>query len=54
MNPLTALTGAEIRQLAQQNAAEGKLLNPMQDVVFKTLFSGGDDDSSAAASNRAA
>ena len=28
MNTLTALSDAEIRQLAKQNAAEGKLLNP--------------------------
>jgi predicted transposase/invertase (TIGR01784 family) len=42
---LTALTDAEIRQLAKQNAADGKLLNPMMDIVFKTLFSGSDDDS---------
>ena len=38
MNTLTALSDAEIRQLAKQNAAEGKLLNPMMDIVFKTLF----------------
>jgi predicted transposase/invertase (TIGR01784 family) len=44
-NTLTSLTDAEIRQLAKQNAAGGKLLNPMMDIVFKTLFSGGDDDS---------
>jgi hypothetical protein len=54
MNTLTSLTDAELRQLAQQNAAEGKLLNPMMDIVFKTLFSGSDDDSRQAASNRAA
>ena len=45
MSTLASLTDAEIRQLAKQNAAEGKLLNPMMDIVFKTLFSGDDDDS---------
>jgi predicted transposase/invertase (TIGR01784 family) len=45
MNTLSSLTGAEIRRLAKQNAAAGKLLNPLMDVVFKTLFSGDNDDS---------
>jgi hypothetical protein len=35
----------DIRVLAQKNAAQGKRLNLLQDVVFKDVFSADDDDS---------
>jgi predicted transposase/invertase (TIGR01784 family) len=35
----------DIRKLARENAAQGKSLDPMSDVVFKALFTGRDEDS---------
>ncbi|MDR0878865.1 MAG: hypothetical protein LBN21_12495 [Treponema sp.] len=34
-----------IRREARENAAQGKTLNPMLDIVFKAIFTGSDKDS---------
>jgi predicted transposase/invertase (TIGR01784 family) len=39
------LTDADIERLARENASRGKPLNPLLDIVFKTVFSSGSDDS---------
>jgi predicted transposase/invertase (TIGR01784 family) len=45
INNQIPLSGREIRRKAREYAAQGKILNPMLDTVFKSIFSGDDEDS---------
>ncbi|AEF81870.1 Rpn family recombination-promoting nuclease/putative transposase [Leadbettera azotonutricia] len=42
---LPGLLNKDIRRQAKENAAQGKPLNIMQDIVFKAVFTGPDEDS---------
>jgi predicted transposase/invertase (TIGR01784 family) len=42
---LPSLLNRDIRRQAKENAAQGKPLNIMQDIVFKAVFTGPDEDS---------
>ncbi|MDR2501264.1 MAG: Rpn family recombination-promoting nuclease/putative transposase, partial [Treponema sp.] len=46
MKPFFAfIPGADLRRRAKGYAAQGKTLNPLLDVVFKSLFGGNSEDS---------
>jgi predicted transposase/invertase (TIGR01784 family) len=45
MNPISLFYGRDIKRQARLNALAGKPLDPMNDVVFKTIFTGKDKDS---------